>query len=61
LLCRDRCFANSLVMRHVGDRMVIAPPVVITKGEIDLLMERAGKALDETYASLKQDGLLVAG
>ena len=61
LLCRDRCFANGLIMRHVGDRMVIAPPVVITKGEIDLLMERAGKALDETYASLKQDGLLVAG
>jgi len=61
LLCRDRCFANSLVMRHVGDRMVIAPPVVITKGEIDVLIARASLALDETYASLKQDGLLVAG
>ena len=61
LLCRDRCFSNGLIMRHVGDRMVISPPVVITKAEIDVLIERATLALDEAYASLKQDGLLVAG
>lgn len=60
LRCRDRCFANNLVMRHVGDRMVIAPPIVISKKEIDLLIDRAGKALDETFRGLKQDGLLLA-
>ncbi|PIE15683.1 MAG: aspartate aminotransferase family protein [Rhodobacterales bacterium] len=61
LRCRERCFANNLVMRHVGDRMIIAPPLVISKSEIDLLIELASKALDETYAGLKQDGLLQVG
>lgn len=59
-LCRERCFANDLIMRHVGDRMIIAPPLVITPEEIDILMERARKSLDECYAGLKRDGLFVA-
>ncbi len=29
-MCRENCFANNLVMRHVGDRMIISPPLVIT-------------------------------
>ncbi len=60
LRCRERCFANNLVMRHVGDRMIIAPPLIITPAEIDLLIERALRALDETYTGLKADGLLKA-
>ncbi|MWD26699.1 aminotransferase class III-fold pyridoxal phosphate-dependent enzyme [Aquicoccus sp. SCR17] len=60
LICRERCFANNLVMRHVGDRMIISPPLVITEAEIDLLMSRAGKALDETYDRVKSEGLLKA-
>lgn len=58
--CRERCFANDLIMRHVGDRMIIAPPLVITPEEIDTLVARARKSLDECYAGLKADGLLVA-
>ena len=60
LRCRERCFENNLVMRHVGDRMIIAPPLVITRPEVDLLVERAWTSLDETLASLKEDGLLTA-
>lgn len=56
--CRTRSFDNGLVMRHVGDRMIIAPPLVISKGEIDTLMERATKSLDETYAWAKSEGHL---
>ena len=59
--CRERCFANDLVMRHAGDRMIISPPLVITPDEIDILIARARKSLDECYAGLKADGLLVAG
>ena len=55
--CRERCFANNLIMRHVGDRMIIAPPLVITPEEIDLLIARAKTSLDECYAGLKADGL----
>jgi putrescine aminotransferase len=60
LRCRERCFANGLVMRHVGDRMIIAPPLVIKPAEIDVLVERARLSLDETYAGLRKDGLLKA-
>uniref|UniRef100_A0A2A4Z476 Aspartate aminotransferase family protein n=1 Tax=OCS116 cluster bacterium TaxID=2030921 RepID=A0A2A4Z476_9PROT len=58
LMCREFCFANGLVMRHVGDRMIIAPPLIIKPSEIDTLIERATMALDLTYDKLKADGLL---
>jgi putrescine aminotransferase len=57
-ICRERCFANNLVMRHVGDRMIISPPLVMTTDEIDLLIERARKSLDECYAALQEQDLL---
>lgn len=60
LRCRDHCFANQLVMRHVGDRMIISPPLIISKADIDTLIERLIKSLDQTYAGLKTDGLLKA-
>lgn len=60
LRCRESCFANGLVMRHVGDRMIISPPLIITPAEIDTLVEKAWRALDETHASLKTDGLMKA-
>lgn len=56
-LTRERCFANNLVMRHVGDRMIIAPPLVITPEEIDLLIDRAWTSLDEAMAQAKAEGL----
>ena len=60
LRCRTRCFANGLVMRHVGDRMIIAPPFVITHAEVDTLIARARKSLDETYDSVVKDGMFVS-
>jgi putrescine aminotransferase len=48
------------VMRHVGDRMIICPPLPITTDEIDLLAERAYRAIDETHKKLKDEGLMVA-
>lgn len=57
-MCRERCFANNLVMRHVGDRMIISPPLIIDPEDIDVFMTRAGRALDETYAQLKEQDLL---
>lgn len=58
-ICRDRCFANNLIMRHVGDRMIIAPPLVMTTADIDTLIDRATRSLDEAYAIVKAQELLV--
>ena len=54
MICREICFQNDLIMRHVDDRMVIAPPLVITVSEIDMLMERVERALDQTYLQIKK-------
>ncbi|SDL85542.1 putrescine aminotransferase [Franzmannia pantelleriensis] len=51
-LCRDICFASGLVMRSVGDTMIISPPLVIQHGEIDELVTKARAALDETARRL---------
>lgn len=61
LVCRERCFANNLIMRHVGDRMVISPPLVLSKDEIDTLVTRARLSLDEALAQLQHDGSMQAG
>ncbi len=61
LICRERCFANNLVMRHVGDRMIISPPLVISHEEIDTLIARARLSLDETLSKLRAEGLMQAG
>tara|TARA_R110002072_G_scaffold46991_9_gene130043 strand:+ start:222 stop:1619 length:1398 start_codon:yes stop_codon:yes gene_type:complete len=59
-MCRENCFANNLVMRHVGDRMIISPPLVITPEEIGIFAKRAKLALDATYAALKEQDMLKA-
>ena len=59
-ICRERCFANNLIMRHVGDRMIISPPLVISKAEIDTLIDRAWLSLNEGLAAIKAQGLYVA-
>lgn len=60
LRCRDRCFGNDLVMRHVGDRMVVSPPLTISPEEIGQLIERARRALDETLKEIAAEGLMRA-
>ena len=57
MLCRSHCAANGLVMRAVGDTMIISPPLVISRDEIDQLGEMVWKVLDLTHASVKADGL----
>lgn len=58
LICREHCFANNLVMRHVGDRMVISPPLIVRENDIDTLIDRALVALDACHADLKDQGLM---
>ncbi|MFD1260531.1 aspartate aminotransferase family protein [Entomomonas asaccharolytica] len=53
MMCREHCFNNGLVMRAVGDTMIIAPPLVITKTEVDELIEKAVKCLDLTWQDAK--------
>ena len=53
MICRQFCFANGLIMRAVGDTMIISPPLVISKDEIDELVTKARKCLDLTLEALQ--------
>lgn len=56
-ICRDHCFESGLVMRHVGDSMIISPPLVISRSEVDELIEKAHRALDLTAADVTAQGI----
>ncbi|SEE71872.1 aspartate aminotransferase family protein [Pseudomonas coleopterorum] len=52
MICRQFCFDNGLIMRAVGDTMIIAPPLVISHAEIDELVSKARLCLDLTLEAL---------
>ncbi len=52
-VCRDHCLANGLMMRACLDIMVMSPPLVISRGQIDELVGSVRTALDATLAELK--------
>jgi len=50
--CRDFCIEEGVVMRAVGDTMIVAPPFVTTDAQLDELVDKAWKALDRTQRAL---------
>jgi putrescine aminotransferase len=46
--CREHAIANGLVMRAIGQSMVLSPPLVISGAEIDEIAEKARTAIDLT-------------
>lgn len=57
-ICRDFCFRNGLIMRAVRDTMIIAPPLVITREQLDELADKAWRCLDLTYERCRAEGRL---
>jgi putrescine aminotransferase len=58
MVCRSHCFREGLVMRAVGDRMIIAPPLVITRAQIDEMAALIRRCLDLTLAEAQRQGWL---
>ena len=56
MVCRGHCFGNGLIMRAVGDRMIIAPPLVITRAQIDEMVALIRRCLDLTLADVRSRG-----
>lgn len=56
MMCRAHCFREGLIMRAVGDRMIIAPPLSMTRAQIDEMLALIHRCLDLTLAELKQKG-----
>jgi len=58
MVCRKHCFDNGLVMRAVGDRMIVAPPLIITREQVDEMTDLIVQALDRTHAQAGAAGWL---
>lgn len=56
MVCRKHMFDNGVIMRAVGDRMIVAPPLSITTAQIDEMVERIGYCLDLTLEEVVQRG-----
>ncbi len=50
---RDHAIAAGLMMRAVGDTMIMSPPLIWTRATIDMACERIVKALDLAEAELR--------
>jgi putrescine aminotransferase len=58
MICRAHMFNNGMIMRAVGDRMIIAPPLVMDTTQIDEMVTKIRYCLDQTLAELQSRGLL---
>ena len=56
MICRGYMFGNGMIMRAVGDRMIIAPPLVMTRAQIDEMIDKIRFCLDATLADLQARG-----
>jgi putrescine aminotransferase len=55
---RDNCTRNGLVMRATRDTLFVAPPLVISRSEIDELLSKVVRSLDETATQARAEGWL---
>jgi putrescine aminotransferase len=58
LRMRDICTRNGLIMRATRDTLFIAPPLVISRMEIDELLSKVVRSLDETAVWARAEGWL---
>src|SRR5690606_3040919 len=54
LACREHSFANGLVMRAVGDTMIAAPPLILDRAQIDEMIDKVVRTLDDTLADVRR-------
>lgn len=57
LYCANRAQEHGLVHRAIGDRLAYCPPLIISDSEIDRLFDASEKALDDTEAWVRAEGL----
>jgi putrescine aminotransferase len=53
VVCRDLCVASGLMVRATADAMIMAPPLVCSIEEIDILVDKFAAALDKTAEHYK--------
>lgn len=52
-IVRDACINNGLMVRGIGDKIVMCPPMIIEKPQIDFMIGVIEKSLNESLAGLR--------
>ncbi len=52
IACRGFCADNGLIMRAVGDSMILCPPLIIRRPQVDELIQLIHASLDQTESFL---------
>jgi len=59
-IAMQACQNNGLILRAMaGNILAMCPPLIISKAQIDEMMEKLSKALDETHALVLKEKLMV--
>jgi 4-aminobutyrate--pyruvate transaminase len=53
-----RAHRHGLIVRPLGDSIAFCPPLIINEAEIDMMLGRFAQALDDTFAMVRERGLL---
>jgi 4-aminobutyrate--pyruvate transaminase len=54
-----RAKEHGLIMRALpSDSVAFCPPLIVSEAQIGMIMERAGKALDDTWEHVQKEGLV---
>src|SRR5690606_37727750 len=56
--CMELCQGRGLIVRSVGDVVVVCPPYVVTASDIDEIFDRFAQGLDDTLAWAKRERLV---
>jgi putrescine aminotransferase len=52
MTCRNFAVKNGLVMRAVRDGMILSPPLIVTQAQIDEIVAKAKKSVDQTMTAI---------
>jgi 4-aminobutyrate--pyruvate transaminase len=58
--CAKRAQEHGVILRALVDAVAFCPPLIINEDEIDTMLARFGRALDDTRAMLRDRGLAAA-
>jgi 4-aminobutyrate--pyruvate transaminase len=53
-----RAHQHGVILRALGDSIAFCPPLIINEAEIDLMFQRFALALDDTFAMVRERGLI---
>jgi 4-aminobutyrate--pyruvate transaminase len=50
---QDRAQEDGLIVRAIGDNVAFSPPLIMTEAQVDVVVEKFGRALDRTWRAVE--------